>query len=264
MARTIGDAFVRIRPDTSRTGGELRRELSPEIARAGREHGRMFGTSFVRASAGPFRSVGGVLTRSLGGVVAGLGAVAGIKVFAGFIADAEDSAKVARLTAATIKATGGAAKITAVQVGNLATAISNKTGKDDEAIQSGQNMLLTFKGIRDEAGKNNRIFDQASTVLTDMVSAMNGGVVTEENMRKGGIQLGKALNDPIKGIGALQRVGVTFTDAQKKQIAAMVKVGDVAGAQKIILGELRSEFGGAAAATSSATDKMKVALGNLG
>jgi hypothetical protein len=264
MTRLIGDAFVRIRPDTSRTGGEVRRQLSPQIAKAGQEHGRMFGTSFVRASAGPFRAMGGILTRSLGGVIAGLGAVAGIHAFAGFITDARDSAKVASLTAATIKATGGAAKITAIQVGNLATAISNKTGKDDEAIQSGQNMLLTFKGIRDEAGKNNRIFDQASTVLTDMVSAMNGGVVTEENMRKGGIQLGKALNDPIKGISALQRVGVTFTAKQKDQIAAMVKVGNVAGAQKIILKELRSEFGGAAAATSSATDKMKVALGNLG
>ena len=30
--------------------------------------------------------------------------------------------------------------------------------------------------------------------------------------------LGKALNDPVKGITALGRAGVTFTDEQKKQI----------------------------------------------
>ena len=256
MARTIGEALLRVRPDT--------KEVGPEVEKAAKKHGRVFGGSFVRASAGPFRAIGGVLSSSIGGVVAGLGAVAGIKVFAGFIADAQASAKVAALTASTIKATGGAAKVTADQVGQLATALSNKTGKDDEAIQSGQNMLLTFKGIRNEAGKNNDIFNQASTVLTDMVAAMNGGVVSEENMRKGGIQLGKALNDPIKGISALARVGVTFTDQQKKQIAAMVKAGDVAGAQKIILAELKSEFGGAAAATSSFSDKLKVSLGNLG
>jgi hypothetical protein len=258
-------AYVNVLPKTDQFDPELKKRLRRiDTKGEGERHGKVFGASFVRASAGPFRSIGGMLTRSLGGVVAGLGAVAGIHAFAGFVADAEDSAKVAKLTAATIKATGGAAKISAVAVGNLATAISNKTGKDDEAIQSGQNMLLTFKGIRNETGKNNLIFNQSSAVLTDMVSAMNGGVVTEENMRKGGIQLGKALNDPIKGITALTRVGVTFTDAQKKQIAAMVKAGDVAGAQKIILGELRSEFGGAAAATSSAGDRMKVALGNLG
>ena len=39
-------------------------------------------------------------------------------------------------TTAIIKATGGAAKISADQVGSLTTAISNKTGVDDEAIQS--------------------------------------------------------------------------------------------------------------------------------
>src|SRR5258705_12433929 len=130
MGRLIGDAFVRIRPDTSRTGGEVRQQLSPQIAKAGEEHGRMFGKAFVSASAGPFRTMGGVISRSIGRIAAGLGAVAGIKVFAGFITDARDSAKVASLTAATIKATGGAAKNTAVQVENLATAISSKTGTE--------------------------------------------------------------------------------------------------------------------------------------
>ena len=83
---TLADAFVRLRPDTSKLG--------PEIKDEGEKHGKTFGTTFVRSSAGPFRAMGGVLSRSIGGVVAGLGAVAGIKVFAGFIADAEASAKV--------------------------------------------------------------------------------------------------------------------------------------------------------------------------
>jgi len=122
----------------------------------------------------------------------------------------------------------------------------------------------TFKNVADRAGKNNDIFTQSSSVLTDMVAAMNNGEVTQANMSKGAIQLGKALNDPIKGVGALSRVGVTFTDQQKKQIKAMVAAGNVAGAQKIILAELKSEFGGAAVASSDMGDRMKVALGNLG
>jgi hypothetical protein len=54
----------------------------------------------------------------------------------------------------------------AKQVGNLATAISNKVGIDDEAIQSGQNLLLTFKNIRNEAGKGNDIFNQTTSIMT--------------------------------------------------------------------------------------------------
>jgi hypothetical protein len=38
------------------------------------------------------------------------------------------------------------------------------------------------------------------------------------DMKSSAIQLGKALNDPIKGITALSRVGVSFTQQQKDQI----------------------------------------------
>ena len=55
----------------------------------------------------------------------------------------------------------------------------------------------------------------------------------------------------------------TFSDGQKKQIKAMVESGDVMGAQKVILKELNSEFGGTAAAASTAGEKFKTAFGNL-
>ena len=65
------------------------------------------------------------------------------------------------------------------------------------------------------------------------------------------IQLGKALNDPIKGITALTRVGVTFTEQQKDQITTLVESGKTIDAQKIILGELQKEFGGSAEAQTT-------------
>jgi hypothetical protein len=71
-------------------------------------------------------------------------------------------------------------------------------------------------------------------------------------MKGASIQLGKALNDPIKGVTALTKVGVTFNDQQREQIASMVKAGNTAGAQKLILAELNSEFGGAAEAARKA------------
>jgi Transglycosylase SLT domain len=264
MATPIATAFVRIRPETSGFGKEVKQDVDKAgrgIAQQGKKHGRLFGVTFAKASAGPFRALAGIVG---GPLLAGFAAVAGVKAFSGFIRDARESNKVARLTAQAIKSTGGAAKITARQVSDLATAISNKTGKDDEAIQSGQNMLLTFTGIRNEVGKGNDIFNRASSTLTDMTAALNGGVITQENMRKQAIQLGKALNDPIKGISALRRVGVSFTDQQTEQIKKLVESGKTLDAQKIILRELGKEFGGAAKASADPMERLRVIVGNLG
>ena len=58
-----------------------------------------------------------------------------------------------------------------------------------------------------------------------------------------GFALGKALNDPVKGITALSKVVVTFTEDQKKMIKTMVETGDAAGAETVILDDLAKEFG---------------------
>ena len=70
-------------------------------------------------------------------------------------------------------------------------------------------------------------------------------------MQSATILVGKALNNPLKGITALTRAGVSFTEKQKDQIKAMVESGNIMGAQKLILGELGTEFGGAAKAAGT-------------
>jgi hypothetical protein len=50
-------------------------------------------------------------------------------------------------------------------------------------------------------------------------------VALGQDMSASAIQLGKALNDPIKGVTALQKVGVSFTQSQKDQIATLVESG---------------------------------------
>lgn len=193
-----------------------------------------------------------------------IGALAGgfigtelVRGIAGAVSAAEESRKVGRLTEQVIKTTGGAAKLTAMQVGDLATAISNKTGVDDEAIQSGANLLLTFTNVRNEVGKGNDIFSQATATIADMSVALG------QDTKASAIQLGKALNDPIRGVTALSKVGVSFTEQQKKQIKTLVESGKTLDAQKIILKELGREFGGAAEAASTPTEKLKVIMGNL-
>lgn len=153
-----------------------------------------------------------------------------------------ESQKVAAQTEAALQSTGYAAGVAAEDIDKLAASLMEMSGIDDEVIKSGENLLLTFTNIRNEVGVGNDIFNQATKAALDMSVALG------TDMQSSVIRLGKALNDPVKGITALRRVGVQFTDAQRDQIAALVKTGDTLEAQKIILKELQVEFGGSAKA----------------
>ena len=157
------------------------------------------------------------------------------------VMDAAESQKVFAQTEAVLKSTGTTANGTAVQIASLASALQKSTAFNDEAILSGANLLLTFKNIQNQAGAGNDIFDQTAKAMLDVARAMGTDASGEA------IRLGKALNDPVKGISALTRVGIQFTDQQKAQIKALSESGDLLGAQKIILAELNSQFGGSAA-----------------
>lgn len=181
---------------------------------------------------------------SLEPVKEALGAV-GIAA-AGYLKGAVSSAAAAEKTnanlAQTIKSTGDACGMTAKQISNMAVSQSKVTTFSAGMIKTGDAMLATFTNI----GKN--VFPQASQAMLDLSQKMG------TQPQQAAIQLGKALNDPVKGITALQRVGVTFTAQQKDVIKQLVATGNTAGAQKIILAELNKEFGGQAAAAANTYD----------
>jgi len=173
------------------------------------------------------------------------------------ISAAEEAQKVTKQTDAVITSMGASSWTTSKAIENLANKISLKTGLDDEMIQSGENVLLTFASVRNEVGKGNDVFDRATKVATDMSVAMG------QDLQSSVVQIGKALNDPIAGLTSLTRVGVQFTDEQKAMIEQLVLSGDQLGAQKIILEELERQFGGSAEAQATASSKLKVAWDNV-
>ena len=197
-----------------------------------------------------WRSGIGEVGRSITGLIAGAGLVG---FFQGAISEAQQAQQVMRQTNAVIQSTGGVAGVTAGHLADLSGQLSQVAAVDDEVIQQGGNLLLTFRNVRAEGG----IFDDALASALDMSAAL--GTELQPNI----MAVGRALNDPIAGISRLTRMGVTFTDQQKDQIAAMVYFGDVAGAQRIILEELATEFGGAAEANATASQRMSVAWGNV-
>lgn len=235
-----GTVVVDVEPDFT----DMNRRVGSEFRKAGQDAGRGFSSAFKSVAKGA-----GVAA------AAGIGAVA--LEFKRAVGAAIESERVTKQTSAVLKSTGGVAGVTAGQVGKLADAISRKTGVDDEAIASAENLLLTFTNVRNEAGKGNDVFNQATQTITDMSVALG------QDMKSSSIQLGKALNDPIKGITALGRVGVSFTEDQKEQIKTLVKSGKTLDAQKIILRELNKEFGGSAEAQAQPFDKLKNAVGNV-
>jgi murein DD-endopeptidase MepM/ murein hydrolase activator NlpD len=154
---------------------------------------------------------------------------------------AEQEQAEARL-AQTLESTGFAAGLTASELTKLASELQNVTKFGDEAIISSQAVLATFKNIGED------VFPGALESILNVSEALG------QDLQSSTIQIGKALNDPVEGLTALRRVGITFTAAQEDLIKSFADANDLASAQGIILEELESQFGGVArAAAETAT-----------
>jgi hypothetical protein len=130
-------------------------------------------------------------------------------------------------------------------------------GTDAEVIKAAQAKLLTFKNLAASADETGGAFDRATLAAIDLAEAGFGEATSNAT------QLGKALQDPVKGISALTRVGVTFTDEQKNLIKQMVASNDILGAQELVLSAIEEQVAGTAKATATASEKMELAFGNL-
>lgn len=179
-------------------------------------------------------SIGKFLKESVADAGAAFAATTGV-IYTAISAYEESQTVVAQLEA-VLKSTGGVAGITADEVLNLSSALQQQTTYGDEAITGAQNLLLTFTSI----GKD--IFPQATKTVLDMSTALG------QDLKSSSVQLGKALQDPILGVTALRRVGVNFNEQQQEVIKTLVESGHTLDAQKLILKELATEFGGSATA----------------
>lgn len=208
----IGEAYVRIRPKSDGFEADAQRQIEDPLKRIAKGAAAAFATI----------AVGGFLK--------------------GGIAELGEAQKAAAQTTAALRSTGGQANVTADDIDTLTTSLANLSGADKEVVQGAANLLLTFRNVRNEVGDGNDIYSQALTLAQDLSVAFG------QDLSASAVQLGKALDNPVQGVTALQRVGVTLSAQQKDQIKDFVAVGDVISAQKIILEELTKQVGGSAAA----------------
>jgi hypothetical protein len=237
----LKDLFTKQVDNASKSLGKLDKSLDSSQSRAYKA-GTQIGTGIRRGAAIAVAGIGLLAAQ----VALGVKSLEGVEA-------------VTAQTNAALKSTHDVSKQTAEGI----RAMSNDFEKlnatmDDTTIQAGANVLLTFTNIREKA------FKPTIQAALDMNQALGGG----ESGLQGTIQrIGRALNDPIKGLGQLTRVGVQFTDAEKKKIAALVKSNDLYGAQTIILGKLNTKFGGSFLAGGNTTAgkiaKVKDAIDDL-
>lgn len=158
--------------------------------------------------------------------------------------------------AQAVRSTGQAAGFAAEELFRHASALQDVTRFGDEAILDGVTaQLLTFTNI---AGDQ---FTRAQETALDLATVLNG------DLQSASIMLGKALNDPVAGLSAMSRAGITFSEDQAQVIKALAETGDIAAAQGLILDELAKQYGGQARAAAEAglgmLDQLSNAWGDL-
>jgi len=214
--------------------GALRADLSADVGGFASDMGRAGGV--VDDFASRTRRVGQGMMAVGAGMTAGITVplvafgVSSVRAFAA----AEQGAS---QTQAALESMGNASGRTFEQLYAAADEAQRRYAVDnDEVLQKVTANLLTFGNV---AGAQ---FDRAQVAAIDLSRRLG------TDLQASTLMVGKALNDPVKGLAALRRVGIQFTQDQENVIKAMVATGDVAGAQGIMLAELERQFGGAGAA----------------
>lgn len=138
-----------------------------------------------------------------------------------------------------LKSTNGVVGLNLEQLKAYATELQGKTiFGDDEILDKSTAQLLTFTNI---AGEN---FKRAQAVAMDLTTVLNG------DLQGASIQLGKALNDPVKSLSALRKSGIQFSNEQEAVIKKLASTGEMAKAQSMMLAELERQYGGQAEAAA--------------
>jgi hypothetical protein len=143
------------------------------------------------------------------------------------------------------------------RVSAYAESLEKSLAVDADVIKATQTKLATFGKLTQSVNEAGGAFDRATVAAIDMAAAGFGSAETNA------VALGKALEDPIKGITALAKSGVTFTEQEKDKIKVLVASNKLLEAQDMVLAAIEKQVGGTAKASASSFDKMKYSLAGI-
>ena len=141
-------------------------------------------------------------------------------------------------TDALFEATSGSARITTTEINQFADALGDAALTSQEEVLRASNALQTFRAV------------SGDTFFRTLTAAQDLSEVLGSDLQGATIQLAKALEDPVLGLTALRRSGVSFTEDQRELVKSLVETGDLLEAQNIILSQVEGQLGGAGVAAA--------------
>jgi hypothetical protein len=171
-----------------------------------------------------------------------------------FVKEAEDAQAEARRIEQVFRSMGETSGLAAKHAQALASSMEMDIAVDGGQITDAMAKLATFEKVIKNNSGSMEVFERATKAAFDMQAAgfgdANGNVV----------QLGKALQDPIKGITALNKSGISFNATEQQKIKSLVQSGREFEAQQIILAAVEKQVGGVAKASAKDSDRMLLAF----
>lgn len=233
-SRQVAAGMRSVRAEAAGTSAPLR-TLENDLSRT---------TRGALAGSGAFMGMG----RSLAFASAGfLGAAGLMATLRGAADELVNQVKLGAQVSAALRSTGGVAGMTAKSIDELAKAEMRKTGVDETQIKAAEVMLLRFTQVRDVVGKGNDIFTRATKAALDLSAALGSDAATNA------ATLGRALQDPLKGVTLLRRAKIVLTATEVEHIKTLASEGHMLQAQSAILDAVARSYGGTAKAVADVT-----------
>lgn len=143
------------------------------------------------------------------------------------------------------------------RVAAYADELEKQVAVDGEVIKASQAKLAMFDSLAATADEAGGAFDRTTAAALDMAATGFGSA--ESNA----VLLGKALDNPTKGMARLRTAGVDFTKAEEDRIKKLQESGRLGEAQALILDKIEGKYKGSAEATKTSGAAMSIALENV-
>lgn len=231
-SRAYGDAAKKA---TGSTNG-----LSTSLTQAATSAGSFGGplgniTGMVGSFAGG-ATLAGVAATGLGAAIAGVTAI-----MSGAMSVYSEVERRQAKTEALLRATGHSAGFAGFELDSMARSVALATLASTDDIREAQDVLLTFRSVR------GKVFEETIKLSQDLAATGFGTAKTAA------LQLGKALEDPLTGLNALKRSGVSFTQAEKDMVKELINANRTLEAQELIIAKVKAQVGGAGEGEANGT-----------
>ena len=130
------------------------------------------------------------------------------------------------------------APLAAKALRGIADELGFETLFDEKAFQKGFALLTSFKNIGVDS------YSRVAETAADLAQ------INQTDLKSSFLQLAKALSDPTRGLTALSRSGVIFTETQREMILELHRSGQEMEAQTEILRIVEGSYKGAARAAA--------------